>query len=376
LKIGNFSFAFSPFVKSPVVIFDKAGSEVLDKCVLSGISHFVLCSRRELFYLHPFVLLVFFKNVLRQFNEPFSLGKLHRIYLLSCIEILEPKIVLTFVDNSFDFQWVARNYRKCKFYAVQNGIRLSYNLTKWLPPPPHPASKIYLPNFLCFGNFEKDMYNYYGHEVDHFHPVGSLRGGYYLNVLRSRSINQRFDICLISEWEHGLQDNPIFQEIGEGIAITDNYLLRYAKIRDVKICIATRSADNRELDYFLKVFGERAVIIKNNRETMSTYQAIDESNVSVTAFSTAGVEAFGWGKKVLFCNFTGHKNYSFPVPDICSIDKPNFESFCMKMDFLLSMDQSKFKVATGKSAKYMLNYDPNIPPHLYLQNIIHNEIEA
>jgi surface carbohydrate biosynthesis protein len=220
------------------------------------------------------------------------------------------------------------------------------------------------------------MYNYYGHEVDHFHPVGSLRGGYYLNVLRSRSINQRFDICLISEWEHGLQDNPIFQEIGEGIAITDNYLLRYAKIRDVKICIATRSADNRELDYFLKVFGERAVIIKNNRETMSTYQAIDESNVSVTAFSTAGVEAFGWGKKVLFCNFTGHKNYSFPVPDICSIDKPNFESFCMKMDFLLSMDQSKFKVATGKSAKYMLNYDPNIPPHLYLQNIIHNEIEA
>jgi hypothetical protein len=109
---------------------------------------------------------------------------------------------------------------------------------------------------------------------------------------------------------------------------------------------------------------------------MSTYRAIDESNVSITAFSTAGVEAFGWGKKVLFCNFSGHKNYSLPVPDICSIDKVNFESFCMKIDFLLSLDQSKYKEIAGNSAKYLMNYNHDIPSYLYLQRIIHNEIAA
>jgi surface carbohydrate biosynthesis protein len=375
LKIGKFSFTCSQIDKSNVVVFDREGSEVLGKFVLRDIPHFVLCSRQELIYFNPRVVIFFLKNVLRLYHDPLSLGTLHRIYLLSCIEILAPKIILTFIDNSYDFQWIARHYSNGKCYAVQNGMRLSINLTKWLPAAPHPASKIYLPNFLCFGNFEKDMYRYYGHEIDRFHPVGSLRGGYYLNRLRSRRINQRFDICLISEWDPGLQDNPIFPEIGQSIVISDNYVSRYAKMYDVKICIATRSPDGREIEYFSQIFGERAVIIKNDRETMSTYRAIDESNVSVTAFSTAGVEAFGWGKKILFCNFTGHKDYALPVPDICSIDKPDFETFCAKINFLLSIDPSKFMASAGKSARYMMNYNEAVPAHLYLQRIVHDEID-
>jgi len=255
-------------------------------------------------------------------------------------------------------------------------MRLPYNLSKWLPPPPHPASKICLPNLLCFGDFEKDMYNHYGHEIGHYHSVGSLRGGYYHNALRPRDVEQRFDICMISEWEEGLQENVIFKEIREGVEILENYVSRYTKIRDVKVCIATRAADNRERDHFLEIFGEQVTIIRNNRETMSTYLAIDQSNVSITAYSTVGVEAFGWGKKVLFCNFTGHDNYSLPVPDVCSIDKPDFGSFCMKLDFLLSMDESRFNAVTHKSSKYLMNYDTKMPPHLYMQRIIHDEIET
>lgn len=373
-SIGDFSFTFSPFAKSDIVIFDQAGSEVLDMCITGNVPHFVLCARRELFYLHPLLFLCFLKNIFRRFNEPFSLGLFYRIYLLSCLEILDPRIVLTFVDNSFVYQWLARFYGKGKFYAIQNGCRLPYNLSKWLPAPPHPASKIYLPNFLCFGNFEKDIYSYYGHDVVSFHPVGSLRGGYYCTVLRSKTVDQRFDICLISEWDYNLKNHPVFPEIEEGIEITYNYLLRYAETRDKKICIAARSQDHREHEYFLNLFGKKAMIIESNREAMSTYRAIDESNVSVAAFSTVGVEAFGWGKKILFCNFTGHSNYNLPVDDMCSIQEKSFESFCNKLDFLLSLNEEKYKTLTRSSAAYLMNYNFAMPAHVYMRKIIRNEV--
>lgn len=373
MRIGKFSISFKILPKSPVVVFDQSGSEVLEQCVLKGIPHFVLCSRQELFYLNPSVLLFFLKNILRYFRQPFTLGTIFRLYLMSCIEILAPKIILTFVDNSYEFQWIARHYRHGKCYAVQNGMRLSYNLTKWLPPPPHPASRIYLPNFLCFGDFERELYTHYGHQVDHFHPVGSLRGGYYYSALRKQEIQNKYDLCIISEWDVNLQQLVDFVEMANGVDSVERYLAAYIKQRDLRICIATRIGDDQERDHFRELFGENVDIIKNDREAMSTYHAINESNVSVAAFSTVGVEAFGWGKKVFLCNLTGNMNYSLPLPDICHLDEPNFDLFCMKIDSLLAMEESKFRELTSKDAQYLMNYNFNSPAHEYLQCIIKNE---
>ena len=54
----------------------------------------------------------------------FSKGNLFTVYLVSLIELIEPKAVITNIDNSFKFSEVAKILeKKAIFIAVQNAKR-------------------------------------------------------------------------------------------------------------------------------------------------------------------------------------------------------------------------------------------------------------
>ena len=87
-------------------------------------------------------------------------------YLISIIYIINPKVVITYIDNSLKFSEVAFRFRKInkriKFIAVQNGSRSEILENQFLFKnniiKKDINKKFYIPTFLTFGKYENQIY--------------------------------------------------------------------------------------------------------------------------------------------------------------------------------------------------------------------------
>jgi hypothetical protein len=293
-------------------------------------------------------------------------GQFYKIYLLSCLHLMKPKIVLTFVDDSPRFHFVSRKYRGAQFYAITNGIRYQ---------PVIPQDKDYrisMPDLICYGEFEADFFRRHGHLIDNFHPVGSLQGGYYKALTTTGNGNSiEYDLCLVSQWFDGIISGSLnLPEIRRAITTLEQFLATYLDENKLRFCVAMRGESPFEIEYFSKIYGDRAVLLKNKRLSMSTYRGMDRSSVIVAFDSSAAIDAYGWGKKVLFTNFSGTDNSKLPVDQTCYIDETSYAAFRDKLDFIRELSEEKYAELTGKNRKYVVNYDPQCPAHVYVRNLI------
>ena len=154
-------FIFKNPSKYEMVIFDDESFSHLKNFVYNY-NFFVLQSRvnniNKIYF--SFKILKYF---LRNYN-----GNILTAYLVSLLEIISPKVVLTKIDNSFKFFDLARALdKKINFLAIQGAAR--FDLKEWKHK--YKKNKVksdftkrfYIPNFLCFGQFEIDEYRYYGY---------------------------------------------------------------------------------------------------------------------------------------------------------------------------------------------------------------------
>ena len=151
-------FIFKTPQKCHLVIYDRTSLRDLKNCI-SDLEYFVLETRKENVkevYFSFKILFKIFKN--------FFKGNIFTVYLLSLIELIEPKVVITNIDNSFKFSEISKIlYKKINFIAVQNAHRLDlvnweyvYNKKKIKK---NVLKDLFIPNFYCFGDYEKDLYN-------------------------------------------------------------------------------------------------------------------------------------------------------------------------------------------------------------------------
>jgi surface carbohydrate biosynthesis protein len=375
--------------KSQVVIFDNTGSEVLEKMVVSDIDHAILHSRGEVLYITPQILFGILNNMkylkaMRQGDAGHDLikslrklfGSLYRVYLLTCIQYIKPKVVMTFIDNSFPFQLISRIYKDAQFIALQNGVRIRDCLKDSRPPFPQPGSIISMPMLVCFGNHDVDSFRKYHHQIDQYYPMGSLRARYYRAFVSKPRSRHEFDLCLISEWDEGIFLGNKLPVVKKGIVALDDFLSRYMKERKVTLCIASRSKNKEEEAYFLNKYGSQITFIRSNRETMSSYDAVDRSAVTVTFYSTLGREAFGWGARVLSCNLSGDDQFDFPCPGFWSITEADYGLFRGRLDHILSLKEEEYQRQTKESAAYIMNNSTEKAPHEFVREFIFKQLHG
>lgn len=356
--------------KNDVVIFDASGSDLLVNFVLNGIKYTVLPVRYEEFYVSLKLGLLFLKNFFSKFILRRDYRNIPFVYLLSCIEYIQPKVVITFIDNNCVFHAISNVYKKADFYTIQNGLRTMYNVNKMLPKPPRFGSVFKIQNFVCFGLHERDLYESNGHSISKLHPVGSLMGSYFKTQLAKDNEIPIFDLCLVSQWRRLVMVEGCHKDVKDAIDQISDFLLMFIKEKRVSLCVALRSNEREEREYYEKIFGERINFVDFNSEQMSTYSAINKSKVVVTFFSTIGYEALGWGKKVLFCNFSGDKLRDCLVDGFWSINRVDYEEFKNKLEYLFDLDQEEYRNLTSKIVKYAMNYDSTMPVHTYIRNIV------
>ena len=104
--------------KYKIVVYDDVEIGDLGQ-VLKNYDYFTLKTRVQNvdeIYITP--------DIIKKFIKNFS-GNLMTSYLTALIEVINPKIVITFIDNSFKFSEVAKKlHTKIHFLAIQNAYRI------------------------------------------------------------------------------------------------------------------------------------------------------------------------------------------------------------------------------------------------------------
>ena len=165
----NSKFIFSNLKNKKLLIFDGNTSEEL-KYVISGYNYSILETRidrvKEI-YLSKEILY----SILNNFQK-----NIFNSYLLSIIDQINPKIIFTYIDNSYRFSEFSKlRGNKYKFIALQNVARYEHRIIKNLQKKKTPIEKFNIPNFLCFGDHEINDYIKTKQNVESFYKVGSLK---------------------------------------------------------------------------------------------------------------------------------------------------------------------------------------------------------
>lgn len=362
--------------RAPVMVFDEEGAGFLAQTILPGIPHSVLPVRGEKYFLSPGMVSRISRRI-RSVHAAAKPGELaagprgeaelfNRAYLLAATEIAQPKVVVTFIDNRESFHWLSRNYPAATFIAVQNGSRLRASVRDWLPPRPRAGSIISIPHFYCFSRYERELYEDAGHDVGAFYPVGSVKADYYRSdIAPGRKDRRRFDLCMVSEWEASLfSGNSAFPAVTAGLTVLYSHLEKFVAGHNGAVAVALRSDDPAERAFFERIFRGKAAIIPSDRKAYSTYAAMDDSGAIVALNSTAAREAFGWGKRVLFGNFTGDPGYGPPRGDeLWLVENTDYAALEKALDRILAMPDSDFSLRARRAMPYMMHHDPSAPAH-------------
>ena len=167
---------FSNPPKRKIIIFDCESTDSLKK-LFSPRDTFVLSTRitniTKLYITFgqlKFILVNIFKRPLRV------------NYLIYLIIQINPKVVITFIDNSSDFHIISRFLqKKIKFIAIQNATRE----VQWLPKKW--TKKFYIPEYYCFGSFDKKLF-LKKTSVKNIKPKGSFKAACALTYIKRKKL--------------------------------------------------------------------------------------------------------------------------------------------------------------------------------------------
>jgi surface carbohydrate biosynthesis protein len=362
-----------------IVIFEKIGSGRITNLILPDKPVFVFDSMLEDIFLGIHVISNFTLNLnlfkIKSLKNKKSIfrgfvGQLWRIYIFSVIKVINPKIVITLIDNNSVFHWLCENYEGAEFMAIQNGNRTRAHLNHY--------KFGYLQHYFSFGDYEKDLFSELGFKVEKYHPVGSLLAGYYIH---EQNLDQDpiYDICVISSWRGNIGNTDDVKNSMKAMKKLDYLLSRYIQETHIKVSIVLRSepeSEHREIpdygnekEYYQNIYPDSVVLIDPDFASRNVYTEILKGDLIISMGSTLTREAFGFGKKILYCDFTESDLYN-DYNTMILFKEQNYESLKNRINELLKMPKNEYKNNTEEYASYLMSNNIKCPPHLVIRKTI------
>lgn len=389
LRLFNLKFIFSLPEKKDLLIFDDEALIDL-RYFVEEFNYTVLRTRVENFNelnLNPKIL---FKTL---FNFR---GNIVNAYLISLIKEISPKIVLTNIDNSWKFSEIARVLKdKYKFFAIQNGSRYDFKIYEHqfkLGFHKKNMNRIFfIPNLLCFGDYEIDDYKKFEIQINNFYPVGSLRLANFIHLNKTdiTKTNYLYDICLISDSmvldfdkKFGTQND--IERFGKYLRFT----IKYARENNKKfICAFAKINSSKKIFegelLFYKTFLEQDdynFLIENsslnfNKDRYLTYDLMLKSNLSISAFSTLIREHMSIGRKAISVNFMENDLFKFPIEGDCKLGECEYKKFKQHIDKVLNLNEVDYLSGFNKPVGYLMKYDNHQSTFIKIKEVLKKHIK-
>lgn len=297
-------------------------------------------------------------------------------YLLSLIDLVNPKIILTTIDNSFKFHELAKilNSKKKTFIAVQNAARYDFHRNQLLFKkkilPSNNNKNYFIPHYYCFGNQEVKDCKKFNIDVLKFYKFGSLRLSNYLQYIKNKKIKikkNKYDVALISEG--GFSRNKLWKQQGidEAFVEVTKFTIEFCIKNKLKFIFVAKKPQGKYQDavfsYYKKFLTENDFIylsrnlLKVEKKKFSSYRTINESRVAIGVCSTMLRDKISLDGKILSCNNTKLDFYNFPINKVCSINNTSYNNFEKRLKKILQMsDKSFLKEIKNKK---LVNTDKN-----------------
>ena len=382
-------FIFKTPEKCDLVVFDEKSIIDLNICV-SKFNFFILQTRLEkpidvtpLSKFQQVPKIYFSYKILKKILKNCFKGNLFTIYLVSLIELINPKVVITTIDRSFKFSDVAKILdEKINFFAIQNSM--THDLSNWKylyetkKIKKNLIKKLYIPNLFCIGDYDKVTWKKFGVNVKNFFPIGNLRlANFFYHIKAEKNSPEKYksDICLVAE--HSIHSNIIQSKLNEskrneGLVKLIRYTIKFCLKHKKKLIIPLRNdkkyhpnSPKLEIEHFERNFkGEELNYIKKcflerDRDDFSSQRALLNSEVTVSAMSTMLRHKLATGGKILSCNLTKIDRYNFPVNGICTLNNCSYDEFEKRLLEIYSISKKDYFSRIEDDPDYFEKYTKN-----------------
>jgi surface carbohydrate biosynthesis protein len=353
-----------------IIIFDSTCDYLfLDNIIDEKFSYNIVESKIDTLFITPSMIFKIIQNIIKIKNKEINiLSYLYKIYLLSTINLYQPKIVLTYSDNNSLYHWLIRNDDSIRYMAIQNGIRqkFEFDILKKLIPV-----EINHDYYFCFGNYDIDFNKKMGFISNKSIPCGSLKLG--ISELRDVDIVKKYDICLLSNYKKINDKNKcmITREITENNMLLDKHIKDYCDSNNKSLIIALRSERHEEIEYYKSIYGNNINLSSGLVESYSSYDVSSESEVTVAYQSTLLLEMLAIKNKILHIDFTNNKSmfdYESPIKYCFT----SFKDMELKINQIYSIKINDYIEITKDQQEYVMNYNPDNPPHEIINNHINS----
>ena len=195
---------------------------------------------------------------------------------------------------------------------------------------------------LLQGSWQKDAVNKKCGNTGKITVVGGLGNALYLS--EEHNIEKQYDICIISNFKDTYGNslaNAKFYSVLYNICLELGYTVCFAGRYPSEDAI--ESGDERR--YAESCFGDSISFFP--RRGRSTYALSDSSSVTIGDFTTALLESFGRGGKIIAANPSSLPELGFLVTGVWTLSKYDYESVKQKLIEILSINQSEWFESTS-----------------------------
>lgn len=365
-----------------IVIFDEDCSNVARMALNQYHRVGIFNQRPEDIWIGPWVIFKFLQ-CLGQFQlrkaiehrRGFLVGILRQlrfIYFEACLKVIKPKAVVTFIDNSSSFSWLSKHCRQFPCIAIQNGSRLSYAANN--------DAGYHVQHLFCFGEHERNLFQKLGYHVENFHPAGSLAASLHFDP-QIANAEEKYDLLVVSSWRGNIGFQQDVQDTMRSMEVMDRLLARYIRSRGIKAAVILRAERGSihwtipevgmsEEEYYQNIYGDCIDIIETDFSKRNIFPLMQQSRIIVSCLSTALLEAYGIGKKVLYCNFTGTKLYHSDLDPKIVTDRNGWDEFSMQLDDLISQPLKDYQRLHKETMRYFMAFPAGFTTHGFIANKI------
>lgn len=362
---------------SDVLVFDASGQEVL------------------LEYLHPWkpeVLHVGGEqiNVWVLFASLFRRGRKFDAYVDCFIESVHPRLIVTFIHNSFHFYLIGKRHPDVKTLFIQNGLQTSQsNAINTLNERKVPREALRVDYMMTFGACCGGFYSKYlkGSVV----PMGSLKN----NLFPRSHAKTSGSIAFLSQYRNTkgivlngnyFSSRVIFEQADRLVLM---FLVEYARKHGKEFFIVPCSGylkDNtleKEQEYYDELLAQDCKFSKWHWPG-SSYDAVDSAEVVVGIDSTLAYESAARGNKTAIFSIRTRlldlPDRAFGWPEAYPDEGPFWTNhadpaaFERILDHLFAIDEAQWQAELSECRfADLLAYDPG---NTILQSVLRKELGA
>jgi len=296
-------------------------------------------------------------------------------YLISLIQLINPKIIISHIDNSIKYSDVSFFLKdKFKFLTVQNASRYDQLINELNFKKKFNFGiknyKLFIQNFLCFGRYEKEIYKRLNYNVENFEIVGSLRKANFFRYLKRQQKNLKPNFYKLGVLlEIPLATPGLVPDVKDEIysfVMPLKYSIKYSKESNIKPIFICKSKNiDTQLTYYSDYLNlDEKNFIKENlwerkNNEFSSYEGTFQSHVLVGMASTLLREKISSKEKILSCNYSKASFWDFPINGICNLKEDGYDNFKIRLDKIFSLSSEDYINQLDQNYRYVCDQGNN-----------------